>query len=163
MLAKEQVVSIVELVNKKKELFKDFMVISQEMVHGDLDLLVELDERRTEIRVKLEALDEEMKKIYESDSDADYIVRVLKNVENRGDVCDEYLSIFDASQELLSIAYRVKENEELVMANLNKCREQLMEQIKDNQQSSKLIGYLKSLDQDVVPEGSLLSPNSRNA
>ena len=163
MLAKEQVVAIVELVYKKKELFKDFMVISQEMVHGEFDLLMELDERRTEIRVKLEALDEEMKSIYESDSDADYIVRVLKNVENRGDVCDEYLSIFDASQELLSIAYRVKENEELVMANLNKCREQLMEQIKDNQQSSKLIGYLKSLDQNVVPEGSLLSPSSRNA
>ena len=163
MLAKEQVVTIVELVYKKKELFKDFMMISQEMVHGDLDLLVELDERRTEIRTKLETLDDELKKIYETDSDADYIVRVLKNAENRGDVYDEYLSIFDASQELLSIAYRVKENEELVMANLNKCREQLMEQIKDNQQSSKVIGYLKSLDQNVVPEGSLLSPNSRHA
>lgn len=163
MLARNQVVSIVELINKKKELFKDFMMISQEMVHGDLDLLVELDERRTEIRLKLEALDEEMKQIYENESDADYIVRVLKNVENRGDVCNEYLEIFDASQDLLSIAYRVKENEEQVMANLNKCREQLMEQIKDNQQSSKVIGYLKSLDQNVVPEGSLLSPNSRNA
>lgn len=163
MLAKEQVVTIIEFVCKKKELFKDFMMISQEMVHGDLDLLVELDERRTEIRNKLEAIDEELKQIYESESDADYIVRVLKNVENRGDVCDEYLPIFDASQELLSIAYRVKENEELVMANLIKCRQQLMEQIKDNQQSSKVIGYLKSLDQNIVPEGSLLSPNSRNA
>lgn len=163
MLSNENISLIIHRIGEKKVLFQEFMIKSQEMVGSEFDDLVRLDEERNLIRSKIEVLDEEIKKIYENESDADYIVRVLKNVENRGDVPNEYLQLFDVSQDLISLIYRIHENETQVLTHLNVCKEKLLEQIKENQQASKVVGYLKALDETSLPEGSMLSNNSRNA
>lgn len=163
MLSKEKISQIVELIQQKKALFTKFMEVSQKMLVSDIDTLVILDEQRTDLRNQIDELDITLKKVYENEADADYIYRVLKNQENKGEIPLEYGEIFDASQSLYSLIYQIKENEVQVLAHLNLAKEKLLKQIKENQQSGKVVGYLKSLDQKDIPEGSLLSEGSRNA
>lgn len=161
MLAKEKINEIVNLIKEKKILFLKFEEYSHELLKADVENMIEFDGKRQMIRKEIESLDKHLVGIYENEADADRIYRAVKNKENRSDVEAEYLEIFDEAQTLFTIIYRIQENEKLVMEHLMNCKAELLGQIKEANQTSKVAGYLKSMSDNTIPEGSLLSPNSR--
>ena len=148
---------IVNLIEQKIQMMKEFETISSSMVIDDIDAIEALDERRLAIVEKLKNIDKEIKNSYENSPNADCIYRAIRNEEDRCNVAKELLPIFDKAQEMYIEVSRIKSFQEDFSRHLDELKLNLLNHIKENKQNSKVTKYLNAMDQQVIPEGSLLS------
>ncbi len=154
---------IVRLLKEKNELLKQAESISAAMNVDDIDELVTLDEARNNIVEELKKLDERVKLIYENSPQADSISRAIYNQEDYALVPDELKPIYDSSKENFKIVAHLLTFQDEYNQHLAHLMETLQDDMKENQKSGKVAKYLKALDDQVIPAGSVLSKANRKA
>lgn len=148
---------IVELLKEKEALLLKFEEISKLMVGDDTDLLESLDDERLLVLEEMKDLDLLIKKTYENDIDADKIGRAISNQDDRANVDPKYIAIFDKAQENFVIISRLQTFQENFINHLSDLKAKLLVEMKQNNQQGKVVKYLNAFDNQVIPEGSLLS------
>ena len=131
------------------------------MIGDEIEDLFLLDEKRMELVNQMQSVDKMIKNIYENESDADSISRAISNSDNRSDVNEKYLPIFDKSQKIFMIVSKLQTFQENFDIKLLQLKKELLGEMKQNNQSGKVIKYLNAMDQQVIPTGSLISSGSR--
>lgn len=152
---------ILKLLNKKEELLLEFESISKQMASDEIEELLTLDEERMKLIEEMRNVDNMIKNVYENDSDADSISRAISNSDDRSNVNEKYLVIFDKSQQLFMIISKLQSFQENLDIKLQQLRKELLGDLKQNNQSGKVIKYLNAMDQQVIPAGSLISSGNR--
>ena len=152
---------ILKLLDQKEDLLRQFEKISEQMIGDEIEDLFVLDEKRMELVNQMQSVDKMIKNIYENESDADSISRAISNSDNRSDVNEKYLPIFDKSQKIFMIVSKLQTFQENFDIKLLQLKKELLGEMKQNNQSGKVIKYLNAMDQQVIPTGSLISSGSR--
>ncbi|MBR3839572.1 MAG: hypothetical protein IKM20_00365 [Erysipelotrichales bacterium] len=152
---------ILKLLCQKEELLKKFEKISEQMISNEIEELLVLDEERMKLIAEMQSIDKMIKSIYENESDADSISRAISNLDNRSEVNEKYLPIFDKAQQLFMIVSKLQSFQENLDLKLLQLKKELLGDIKQNNQSGKVVKYLNAMDQQMIPTGSLISSGNR--
>lgn len=152
---------VLDLLNQKEGLLIRFEEISQKMSGSDIDELIEFDEQRVKLIEEMQNIDKMIKKVYENESDADKIGRAISNADDRSNVEEQYLPVFDKAQAIFARVSRLVSFQESLQIKYKELKEELLKDIKQNNKNAKVVKYLNAMDEQMVPAGSLLSNDNR--
>ena len=114
---------ILKLLDQKEELLRQFEKLSEQMIGDEIEDLLVIDEQRMELIIQMQSIDKLIKNVYENESDADSIYRAISNLDDRSNVNEKYLPIFDKSQVIFMIVSKLQtfqENLDIKLLQLKK-------------------------------------------
>lgn len=137
---------ILELLETKRELFIQYEAETEKIKSNsadETDLITEVLSKRDSLRVRIEQIDNEIEETCRLDENGELLYKAAKNTCDYGTLPPELKTVFDAGQKIYQVIARIQSDEELVLMNFKKVKDQLQELIKQNKKDSKLAGYLK--------------------
>ncbi|MDL2252734.1 hypothetical protein LJC49_01495 [Ruminococcaceae bacterium OttesenSCG-928-I18] len=142
------------LLEKKKEKFNDYEKYTLEMLHCGADDIENYITQRAEIATEIDELTEEIGRICDGEANGDVFFRTASSKINYDEVPPELHPVFEAGQQVRSVANRILQSEKQVLERLESLKEEARSKIRENQNLPKIKKYLSDLG-DQPTDGNL--------
>ncbi len=138
----DNVSAVAEILSEKQVLLCELLKRSSDCSWDSTQELTTWVESRAEIIKDIDILDQKIEScVALCENEYPSIRKALNNSCNRGELCDELKTIFDATQHNFSILNRVKSISDEVMERINKMQDSVKDGIKQNNQKTKVVKY----------------------
>ena len=144
------------LLEKKKEQFNEYERCTLEMLHCEADDVENYITQRGAIANEIDEITEEIGRICDNFPGGALLFETASAKVNFEDIPPEFGPVFEAGQQVRSVAYRISESEKQALERLTSLKEEARAKIRENQNLPRIKKYLSDLG-DQPTDGNLTS------